>query len=134
MNKMIFVNLPVKDLTKSMDFFRQLGYDFNLKYTDETAACMVISQQIYVMLLGVAKFQSFTSKTLIDSEKQVGVIIALSTESREEVDTLVNKALEAGATKANEPMDYGFMYSRSFYDLDGHMWELLYMTPDVDHQ
>jgi uncharacterized protein len=125
----IFVNLPVKDLNKSMSFFKTLGYGFNEQFTDETAACMVITEDIYAMLLTEAKFQDFTTKPVADATKVTEVLTALSVESRARVDALVDTALKAGATEAREAMDYGFMYGRSFNDLDGHIWEIIYMDP-----
>jgi predicted lactoylglutathione lyase len=125
----IFVNLPVKDLKKSMSFFKTLGYGFNEQFTDETAACMVITEDIYAMLLTEAKFKDFTRKPVADATKVTEVLTALSVESRARVDELVDTALKAGATEAREAMDYGFMYGRSFNDLDGHIWEIIYMDP-----
>lgn len=129
MNTKIFVNLPVKDLNRSMNFFKSMGYTFNPQFTDETAACLVISEDIYAMLLTHEKFKSFTSKEIADSSKTTEVLVALSTDSREKVNELVDKALSAGATKARDPEDYGFMYQRSFNDPDGHTWEILWMDP-----
>jgi predicted lactoylglutathione lyase len=125
----IFVNLPVKDLKKSMSFFKTLGYGFNEQFTDETAACMVIAEDIYAMLLTEAKFKDFTRKPVADATKVTEVLTALSVESRARVDALVDTALKAGATEAREAMDYGFMYGRSFNDLDGHIWEIIHMDP-----
>ena len=123
----IFVNLPVKNLDKSMDFFKTLGFSFNLQFTDETAACMVISDDIYAMLLTHKKFKEFTPKDIADATKTTEVLTALSMDSREEVNSFVDTALASGATKAREPMDHGFMFERSFNDLDGHIWEIFYM-------
>lgn len=127
----IFVNLPVKDLQKSMNFFGSLGYKFNPQFTDEKAACMVISEDIYSMLLTEAFFQGFTPKTITDAHKSTEVLLALSADSRQAVDELVNKALAAGGTEVREPQDHGFMYARSFNDLDGHIWEVLWMDPNA---
>lgn len=129
MSTKIFVNLAVRDLAKSIDFFTALGYSFNPQFTDENAGCLVISEDIYAMLLTEPFFKTFTGKEVVDSTKSTEVIIALSTDSRQEVDTLVDRALAAGGQVANEPSDQGFMYNRSFYDLDGHMWEVVYMDP-----
>jgi predicted lactoylglutathione lyase len=129
MRTKIFVNLPVKDLKKSMSFFKTLGYGFNEQFTDETAACMVITEDIYAMLLTEAKFKDFTGKPIADATKVTEVLTALSVESRARVDAIVDTALKAGATEAREAMDYGFMYGRSFNDLDGHIWEIIYMDP-----
>ncbi|HUC82875.1 MAG TPA: VOC family protein [Flavisolibacter sp.] len=123
----IFVNLPVKDLKKSIEFFQQLGYSFNQQFTDETAACMVISEDIYAMLLTHEKFSQFTSKKIADATQTTEVLTCLSAESKDKVNELVNKALTAGATEAGDPQDYGFMFGRSFNDLDGHIWEIMWM-------
>jgi uncharacterized protein len=123
----IFVNLPVKDLPKSMAFFKKLGFSFNPQFTDDTAACMVISEDIYTMLLTHQKFSEFTKKPIADATKTTEVLTCLSMESRQKVDSLVDTALAAGASEAREPMDYGFMYGRSFNDLDGHIWEIIHM-------
>lgn len=125
----IFVNLPVKRLDRSMAFFRALGFRFNPQFTDETAASMIISDDIYAMLLTEAKFREFTPKAIADATKTTEVLICLSRDSRAEVDSLVDAALAAGATAARDPMDHGFMYVRSFDDLDGHIWEIMHMDP-----
>jgi predicted lactoylglutathione lyase len=125
----IFVNVPVKDLEKSKAFFGKLGYTFNQQFSDDTAACMVISEDIYCMLLTEPKFKQFTSKPIADATKVTEVLIALSAESRDKVNHVVDTALEAGATEAREPMDYGFMFARAFNDLDGHIWEIVWMDP-----
>lgn len=127
MNKQIFVNLPVKDLEKSKEFFTKLGYTINKQFTDETAASVVISEHIYVMLLTHEKAKQFTKKDIADSHKTTEVLLALSTESKEDVDQLLEKALAAGGNEHRDPQDYGFMYARSFEDLDGHIWEIFYM-------
>lgn len=125
----IFVNLPVKNLNKSKEFFTKLGYTFNPQFTNEKAACMVISQDIYAMLLTEPFFQTFTPKEVINAKKGTEVLIALSADSKEKVNELVDKALGAGGKKSREPQDYGFMYSKSFEDIDGHIWEVLWMDP-----
>jgi uncharacterized protein len=125
----IFVNLPVKDLQRSMDFFTRLGYSFNEQFTDEKAASMVISEDIYVMLLTQPFFTSFTNKELNDTSKSAQVIVCLSSDSRAEVDELVSKAVAAGAATPRPAQDHGFMYSHGFEDLDGHIWETVYMDP-----
>lgn len=130
----IFVNLPVKDLQRSMHFFSQIGYTFNPQFTDDKAACMVISEDIYTMLLMEPFFKTFTPKEIVDAHKSSEVLIALSCDSREDVDTLVDKALAAGGTAAREPKDHGFMYERSFNDLDGHTWEFFWMDPGAINQ
>lgn len=131
MSSKIFVNLPVRDLNKSMAFFEGLGYRFNKQFTDETAACMVITEEIYAMLLTHAKFRQFTKKEIADATKVTEVLVCLSFDSRAEVDKLVDGALAGGATIANEPMDMGVMYGRSFHDLDGHVWEAIWMDPSI---
>ncbi|WP_163990216.1 VOC family protein [Pyxidicoccus caerfyrddinensis] len=125
----IFVNLPVQSLSRSVEFFKQLGYTFNAQFTNESGTCMVISENIYAMLLVKDFFKTFVTKEIADTSKVVGSIIALSADNRAAVDTLVDKALKAGATKTKEPTDYGFMYQRSFQDLDGHHWEIFWMDP-----
>ena len=125
----IFVNLPVKDLKASIAFFTQLGYSFNPQFTDETATCMIISEDIYVMLLTHEKFKMFTPKEISDTTISTEVLICLSCESRKEVDDLVRKAVAAGGSTYNQPQDHGFMYGHGYQDLDGHLWELMWMDP-----
>lgn len=127
MSRMIFVNLPVQDLTKSVEFFASLGFEFNEQFTDENATCMVISEQACVMLLVTPFFSTFTTKDVADAATGTEVILAVSAQSREEVDTLVDRALALGGGVAKEPSDEGYMYGRSFYDLDGHAWEVMWM-------
>jgi predicted lactoylglutathione lyase len=127
----IFVNLPVKDLKKSMEFFSRLGYSFNRQFTDETAACMVISEDIYAMLLTHAKFQEFTPKAICDATKSSEVLVCLSCDSRAQVDEIVSKAVAGGGTTYKAPMDHGFMYGHAFQDLDGHIWEYIWMDPSA---
>src|ERR1044071_3095222 len=122
----IFVNLPVKELDKSKAFFGKLGYTFNAQFTDATAACMVISDDIYAMLLTHAKFKEFTKKPIADAQKTTEVLVALSMGSRDEVNRVADAAIEAGGSETREPQDYGFMFLRSFSDLDGHIWEILW--------
>ncbi len=131
MTTKVFVNLPVKDLKRSMEFFTELGYQFNAQFTDETAACMIVSEDIYIMLLTHPKFKEFTPKAICDATKSTEVLVCLSCESREKVDNLVRKAVAAGGTTYAEPKDYGFMYQQGFQDLDGHIWELIYMEPSA---
>ena len=128
-SRKLFVNLPVRDLKKTMDFFSGLGFDYNRKFTDEKAACMIISDDAYVMLLHEPFFRTFTRRELCDSTKQTEALFALSCASRAEVDEMVSKATAAGGSLAMDPQDHGFMYVRSFYDLDGHHWEVLWMDP-----
>ena len=123
----IFINLPVTDLKKSMDFYTQIGFTNNPQFTDETAACMVLSEEIFVMLLTHAKFSGFTKKKIADSKTTASVINSLSVDSNDAVNAMVSKAVAAGGTEPSEAKDYGFMQQRSFEDLDGHLWEVLYM-------
>ena len=125
----IFVNLAVRDLKKSMDFFGKLGFSFDPRFTDENAACMIVSELAYVMLLKESFFKTFTRRALCDTAKFTEGLFALSCRSRAEVDELVRKAVAAGGEHAMSPMDHGFMYAWSFYDLDGHHWEVLWMDP-----
>jgi predicted lactoylglutathione lyase len=125
----IFVNLPVKDLKQSVEFFSKLGYTFNAQFTDENATCMVISEDIYVMLLVGSFFETFTPKKIVDAKTSTEVLIALSQDSREAVDRIVESALAAGGRRYTEPKDHGFMYQWGFEDLDGHIWEHLWMDP-----
>src|SRR5947208_1217131 len=128
-SRKIFVNLPVRDLKRSMEFFTKLGFEFNRQFTDDSAACMVLSEEGYVMLLTEARFKDFAKKPLADSRTVTGGIFALSAGSRAEVDELVKTALAAGGTRAADPMDHGFMYGWSFFDPDGHHWEVMWMDP-----
>jgi uncharacterized protein len=125
----IFVNLPVADLKKSMGFFKALGYSFNPQFTDDTAACMVVSEDIYVMLLTREKFGTFTPKPISDARKSTEVLVCLSLDTRDGVDDLVKKAVAAGGATYNQPQDHGFMYAHGFEDPDGHIWELVWMDP-----
>ncbi|CAM5700917.1 MULTISPECIES: VOC family protein [Streptomyces] len=127
--QMIFVNLPVADVDASKKFFTELGYSINPQFSDETTASVVISDTIVVMLLGKEKYAQFTKKEIADATRTSEVLIALSAESREKVDELVDKALAAGGTTAGETQDMGFMYGRSFDDLDGHTFEVVWMDP-----
>lgn len=128
MNKQIFVNLPVKDLNKSKAFFAALGYTFNPQFTNDDAACMIIAENsIYAMLLTEKFFKTFIDKPIANAHDTTEVLNCLSCDSREEVDTLVAKALAAGGKAPRAPQDHGFMYAHGFEDLDGHIWELAYM-------
>lgn len=131
MSRKIFVNLPVKDLKQSIDFFTKLGFSFNPQFTDETATCMIVSDDIFVMLLTHDKFKSFTPNAICDATKSTEVLVCLSSESRAAVDQMVSNAIAAGGKTYNEPQDHGFMYAHGFQDLDGHIWELVYMEPDA---
>jgi len=125
----IFVNLPVKDLDKSMAFFKAIGFSFNPQFTDKTAACMVMSEDIYAMLLTHDKVKQFTGKQIADAHKTTEVLTALAVESKAKVNELVDKAIKAGSKEPRQPQDYGFMFGRSFEDPDGHIWEVFWMDP-----
>lgn len=127
MHRKIFVNLPVRNLEKSMNFFGALGYSFNPKFTNRDAACMVVSDDIFVMLLTEPFFKTFTNKDIVDAQNATEVLVCLNEESREAVDKRLKKALGAGATETRDPQDHGFMYGRSFNDPDGHIWEIMWM-------
>jgi uncharacterized protein len=129
MSRQIYVNLAVQDLDRSVEFFTALGFTFNPQFTDETATCMIVGDDAFVMLLVESRFKDFTTKELADPSSATEAIVAVSAESREEVDELADRALAAGGSTANDPIDLGFMYSRSFQDPDGHMWELVWMDP-----
>ena len=131
MSTQIVVNLPVRDLPASKAFFNALGYATNPSFTNDEAACLVISDSIYVMLLVEPFFQGFTRKTICDARTHTEVILCLSADSRSAVDALVDKALAAGGSEPMEAKDYGFMYQRSFQDLDGHLWEVVHMDEDA---
>ena len=123
----IFINLPVKDINASLRFFSQIGFEFDQRFSSPDTLCMVVSEHIYVMLLEKARFKTFTKKPISDAHTHTEVLIALDADSREGVDEMVRKALEAGGALYAEPIDHGFMYSHSFEDLDGHQWEIGYM-------
>ena len=130
----IFVNLPVKDLKKSIAFFTQLGYSFNPQFTDETATCMIVSEDIYVMLLTHEKFKTFTPKPICDATRSTEVLVCLSCESRQKVEEMVRNAVAAGGKTYAEPQDHGFMYHHGYQDPDGHIWELMWMDPAAVQQ
>jgi uncharacterized protein len=125
----IFVNLAVRDLPRTKAFFSALGFAYNPKFTDDNAACMVISDDAYVMLLAEPFFKTFTRQEVCDTSRHTEALLALSCDSRNAVDELANKAIEAGGRDAMPAQDHGFMYVRTFYDLDGHHWEVLWMDP-----
>jgi predicted lactoylglutathione lyase len=127
MTTQIFVNLPVKDLSRTVEFFKKLGFAFNPQFTNENATCMIINNNIFVMLLVEKFFKTFTKKEICDTTKDTEVIIALSTESREKVDEMMQHVFEAGGKESREPQDHGWMYGRSFQDINGHLWEIIYM-------
>jgi predicted lactoylglutathione lyase len=129
MSRKIFVNLPIKNMERAQAFFKSLGFSFNPQFTNEQGACMVVSDDIFVMLLVEPFFQTFTRKPIADATRTTEVLVCLSCDSRAEVDALVKKAIAAGGTSPNPPQDHGFMYGHGFTDLDGHIWELAYMDP-----
>ncbi|MGS2588860.1 VOC family protein [Streptomyces hebeiensis] len=129
MSTKIFVNLPVKDLEVSKNFFTKIGYSINPQFSDEHAASVVISDTIYVMLLTEPRFKDFTKKDIADASLTTEAILCLSAESREKVDELADAALASGGSAAGDPQDHGFMYGRSFQDPDHHLWEVVWMDP-----
>jgi predicted lactoylglutathione lyase len=130
-HKQIFVNLPIKNMQKSRAFFESLGFSFNPQFTNDQGACMVVHDNIFVMLLVEPFFSGFTKKPIADATKTTEVLTCLSCDSRAEVDELVKKALAAGGKAPNPVQDHGFMYGHGFEDLDGHQWELVYMEPNA---
>ncbi len=130
----IFVNLPVKDLEQSIAFFTGLGFAFDPRFTDETATCMIVGQDIFVMLLTHAKFATFTPNPICDATKSTEVLVCLSIESRKGVDEMVRKAVAAGGRIYNQPQDHGFMYAHGFQDPDGHIWEVMHMDASAVEQ
>jgi predicted lactoylglutathione lyase len=127
----IFVNLPVKDLTRTVAFFTRLGFTFNPQFTDENATCMIVGENIFVMLLVEPFFRTFTDKALCDARRSTEAITSLSVGSRATVDDLVARAIAAGGTAPRSAQDHGFMYQHGFEDLDGHLWELVWMDPNA---
>lgn len=128
-SRKLFVNLPVRDLDASMAFFRKLGFEFNPQFTDDKAACMIFSEEAFAMLLREPFFRGFTKREICDTRTHTETLLALSCTSRAEVDELVHQAIAAGGKPAMDPQEHGFMYAWSFYDLDGHHWEVLWMDP-----
>jgi predicted lactoylglutathione lyase len=127
--KSIFINLPVKNLDNTIEFFTKLGFSFNQKFTSETATCMIIEENIYAMLLVESYFKTFIKKEIADAKKVTEVLLALSFNSIEEVDEFMQKGIQAGGVEAREKQELGFMYSRALEDLDGHTWEVFWMDP-----
>ena len=132
MSTQIFVNLPVKDLDRSVAFFTRLGYRFDPQFTDENATCMIVGDDIFVMLLVEPFFQTFTGKAIADTSQVTEAIICLALDSRAAVDALVDEAIAAGGSSLREAKDHGFMYERSYQDLDGHLWEAVHMNPNAE--
>ena len=133
-NRLAFLNLPVESAAASRAFFTRLGFSFDDRFCDDTTACLVLSETAYVMLLERARFADFTAKPLGDPTTTTSALIAVSAADRASVDAFADTALAAGATPAKEPMDYGSMYGRSFFDLDGHHWEVMWMSPEAVEQ
>lgn len=131
MTRQMYVNLPVRDMERTKAFFTSLGFSFNPQFTNDQGACMVIGPDSYVMLLVEPFFRNFTKKAIADATQTTEVLVCLSCSSRAEVDELVRKALAAGGTAPQPPQDHGFMYGHGFTDLDGHMWELMFMDPNA---
>jgi uncharacterized protein len=127
----LFVNIPVWDLQRSIVFFESLGFVFNTQFTDSSATCMLVGTDAYFMLLATDRFAGFASRPMADARTTTGALFAISTESRAEVDALLAAALASGGTPACAPLDHGFMYTQSFYDLDGHHWEVFWMDPSA---
>lgn len=125
----LFVNIPVADLQRAIEFFETLGFTFNTRFTDATAACMLVGEDAYVMLLVRDRFAGFARRPVGDPSRETSALYAISVASRGEVDQMVTRAIAAGGAHATEPQDHGFMYQRSFYDLDGHHWEVFWMDP-----
>ena len=123
----IFVNISVKDVTRTMDFFKKLGFAFNMQFTNDKAACMILNDNAFFMLLQEEFFQTFTDKSITDTKKSIEAIFAISAESRARVDEMVRIAKENGGTIPSEAKDHGWMYTHSFEDLDGHIWEVLFI-------
>lgn len=128
-SRKLFVNIPVRDLQRSIAFFSKLGFEFDPRFTDDKATCMIVSEEAYFMLLSEPFFQTFITKQVCDTRTHVESLFALSCESRAEVDEIVQKAIAAGGAAALPPKDHGFMYQSSFFDVDGHHWEVLWMDP-----
>jgi predicted lactoylglutathione lyase len=127
----LFVNIPVSNLQRSIEFFEALGFNFNTQFTDASATCMLVGEDAYFMLLDRKRFASFSKRPVGDPQKETGALYALSVSSRAEVDEMVKKAVAAGGAHALEPQDHGFMYAWSFYDIDGHHWEVFWMDPSA---
>jgi predicted lactoylglutathione lyase len=133
-SRQLYVNLAVDDLGRSVAFFTALGFSFDPRFTDETATSMIVGENAYVMLLTKPKFAEFAKKPVVDASSQTEVILAVSAASREGVDELAEAALASGGSDANDPIDFGFMYSRSFEDPDGHVWEVVWMDEEAAAQ
>ncbi|WP_078434050.1 VOC family protein [Metabacillus halosaccharovorans] len=133
-SKNIFINLPVKDVKNSTSFFRSLGFEFNAQFTTDNTASMIISDNIFALIMTEDRFKEFSKKEIVDSTTSAEAILCLSADSREQVDELVNKAVASGGKISNDPQDHGFMYGWGFQDLDGHIWEVVYMDESAMNQ
>jgi predicted lactoylglutathione lyase len=133
-SRKLFVNLAVRDLKRSVEFFTRLGFTFDPRFTDESATCMIVSDEAFVMLLVEDRFKDFTGKRICDTATHTEGLFCVSTGGRAEVDEMVKTAIAAGGSHAQDPIDHGFMYGWSFYDLDGHHWEVMYMDPKALEQ
>jgi len=134
MSRLLFLNLPVAEIPASREFFGKLGFTFDERFCDDQAACMVVSDQAFVMLLERGRFADFATKPVADPTGETALTVAVSADDREAVDAFAETALAAGATPGKDPQDYGFMYQRSFHDLDGHLWEVMWMDPVAAEQ
>jgi hypothetical protein len=130
-SRKLFVNIPVRDLQRSVEFFETLGFTFNTQFTDATATCMLVGEDAYFMLITTERFKEFSKRPVGDAQKETNALFAISVDSRDDVDAVVNKALAAGGSHAADPQDHGFMYAWSFYDIDGHHWEVFWMDPSA---
>ena len=134
MSRLLFLNLPVADLSASREFFDRLGFEFDERFCDEGAGCMVVSDRAFVMLLERDRFAEFVARPVADAGEETALTVAVSADDRDAVDEFAETALAAGAAPAKDPQDYGFMYGRSFHDLDGHLWEVMWMDPVAAEQ
>ena len=133
-SKNIFINLSVKDVQKSTNFFKELGFEFNPQFSDETTSCLIIGDNIFAMIMNEERFNGFSKKEIVDTTSSSEVILTFSAKSRDQVDEMVNKALSSGGKTFSEPIDHGFMYIWGFQDLDGHLWEVTYMDESAMNQ
>ena len=125
----IFVNLPVKDLNKTIEFFAKLGFKFNPQFTNQNATCMIIGENVFAMLLVEKFFKTFIKKEICDAKKSTEVLLTITAESRKKVDEMISNAVKAGGKEPREPQDHGWMYGRAFEDINGHIWEVFWMNP-----
>jgi uncharacterized protein len=130
-HRKIFINIAVRDVERSVAFFTELGFAFDPEFTDDEAACLIINEQAFVMMLGKDRFGDFTTKAIVDAAFATEAILSVTAASRDEVNLLVERALAGGASPATEPIDEQFMYGRSFHDLDGHLWEIFHLAAEA---